>query len=105
MILGHYRLELRSAARERIERSETTGRKRMRRGIVKWYNDNKGYGFITPDGNSADDLENDVFVHFEAIQVVGFKSLVEGERVRFEALKGPKGEQATKVFKGRSIFG
>jgi len=74
----------------------------MKTGIVKWFNDNKGYGFITPDGNSSDDLERDVFVQFECIEVAGFKSLLEGERVQYEALAGPKGEQATRVIPARS---
>lgn len=63
----------------------------MARGKVKWFSNQKGYGFITPvDGK-------DVFVHFSAIQGDGYKSLEEGQEVEFEIEKGPKGEQATKV--------
>jgi len=60
---------------------------------VKWFNDAKGYGFI-----SQEDGE-DVFVHFSAIQAQGFKSLVEGDKVEFEVTKGPKGLQASNVRK------
>jgi cold shock protein len=60
-------------------------------GTVKWFNDAKGFGFITPE--SGDDL----FVHFRAIQGTGFKSLQEGQRVSFEVVKGPKGYQAENV--------
>jgi cold shock protein len=60
---------------------------------VKWFNDAKGYGFI-----SQEDGE-DVFVHFSAIQAQGFKSLAEGDRVEFEVTRGPKGLQAANVRK------
>ena len=65
----------------------------MAQGTVKWFNDAKGYGFI-----SQEDGE-DVFVHFSAIQAQGFKSLSEGDRVEFEVVRGPKGLQAANVRK------
>ncbi len=63
------------------------------RGTVKWFNDAKGYGFISREQGE------DLFVHFSAIQAEGFKSLSEGDVVEFEVTKGPKGLQATKVVK------
>ena len=64
----------------------------MEQGIVKWFNDAKGFGFITR--NSGD---GDVFVHFSAIQSGGFRSLQEGQQVQFDVVKGPKGWQAENV--------
>ena len=61
-------------------------------GVVKWFNDGKGYGFITPDGG-----EKDCFVHYSAIQGSGFRSLKEGERVEFEMVQGEKGPAAENV--------
>jgi len=65
----------------------------MAKGTVKWFNDHKGYGFITPESG------NDVFVHHSAIQGEGYKSLSEGQAVEFEIQQGDKGEQATNVVK------
>jgi len=62
-------------------------------GTVKWFNDAKGFGFITREGGP------DVFVHHTAIQTEGFRSLAEGERVQFDVVQGPKGAQAANVRK------
>jgi CspA family cold shock protein len=64
----------------------------MATGVVKWFNNAKGYGFITPDGDSKD-----VFVHFSQIAGDGYKSLNEGQRVEFEVREGVKGPEATDV--------
>ncbi|KJK95351.1 hypothetical protein H633G_00746 [Metarhizium anisopliae BRIP 53284] len=60
-------------------------------GVVKWFNEEKGYGFITPESGP------DLFVHFRAIEGSGFRSLKEGQAVTFEAVQGQKGMQADKV--------
>jgi CspA family cold shock protein len=65
----------------------------MAKGKVKWFSNQKGYGFITSESG------RDVFVHHSAIQGEGYKTLAEGEEVEFEVENGPKGEQATKVVK------
>lgn len=64
----------------------------MQTGIVKWFNDAKGFGFITPDGGG-----DDLFAHFSAIQAGGFKSLQENQRVSFDVTDGPKGKQASNI--------
>jgi CspA family cold shock protein len=66
----------------------------MPTGTVKWFNDAKGYGFITPD-----DGGEDLFAHFSAIQMSGFKTLKEGDKVQFEVTQGPKGKQASNIQK------
>jgi CspA family cold shock protein len=65
----------------------------MAEGTVKWFNDSKGYGFISQEGGK------DVFVHYTAIESEGFRSLAEGDRVEFEITDGEKGPQASKVRK------
>ena len=64
----------------------------MATGIVKWFNDSKGFGFITPDENGED-----LFAHFSAIQANGFRTLTEGQRVSFEVTMGAKGKQASNI--------
>ena len=64
----------------------------MQNGTVKWFNESKGFGFITPEEGSED-----LFVHFSAIEGDGFKTLAEGQKVEFEVVQGPKGLQAQSV--------
>ena len=64
----------------------------MAAGTVKWFNDSKGFGFVTPEGGG-----DDLFAHFTAIQGSGFKTLKEGQRVTFDVANGPKGKQATNI--------
>lgn len=64
----------------------------MATGSVKWFNDSKGFGFITPEGGGED-----LFAHFSAIQSSGFKTLAEGQRVSFDITAGPKGKQASNI--------
>ena len=64
----------------------------MPTGTVKWFNDAKGFGFITPDGGGED-----LCAHFSAINMQGFKSLKEGQKVSFEVTQGPKGKQASNI--------
>ena len=70
--------------------------KKMLKGTVKWFSNQKGYGFITPENGK------DVFVHFSAIGGDGYKSLNEGEAVEFEISQGPKGEQAVNVVRSQA---
>ena len=65
---------------------------KMATGTVKWFNDSKGFGFITPDAGGED-----LFAHFSAIQSSGFKSLKEGQKVSYEPAQGPKGAQASNI--------
>ena len=64
----------------------------MATGIVKWFNNSKGFGFITPDGGGED-----LFAHFSSITMDGYKSLREEQRVSFDIVDGPKGKQAANI--------
>jgi len=64
----------------------------MAQGIVKWFNNSKGYGFITEDEG-----EDDIFAHFSSVEMDGYKSLKRGQRVEFDIIDGPKGLQAQKI--------
>src|SRR3954452_1464889 len=84
-----------SDARPRSSTIETARRgESMATGTVKWFNDAKGYGFITPDDGSED-----LFAHFSAINMSGFKTLKEGQKVSFDVVQGPKGKQASNIQK------
>lgn len=67
----------------------------MATGTVKWFDDAKGFGFITPDGGG-----DDLFAHYSAIKVDGFKSLNENQRVSYDIVMGPKGRQAANIIPG-----
>ena len=86
---GRMSLPGRTSAPHELDKERT---KKMAQGIVKWFNDSKGFGFI-----SQDDGGNDVFVHHTAIESEGFRTLAEGQRVEFEVQQGPKGLQAANV--------
>ena len=64
----------------------------MATGTVKWFNESKGFGFITPESGG-----DDLFAHFSAIQGTGFKTLAEGQKVTFDVVTGPKGQQAAHI--------
>jgi CspA family cold shock protein len=64
----------------------------MATGIVKWFNDSKGFGFVTPD-----DGGEDLFAHFSAINMSGFKTLTEGQKITFDVTQGQKGKQASNI--------
>ena len=64
----------------------------MPTGTVKWFNDAKGFGFIEPEGGGGD-----VFAHFSAVQMEGFRTLKQGSRVAFDVVQGPKGDQAQNI--------
>jgi cold shock protein len=75
----------------RARRRHRSRRTYVEQGTVKWFSNEKGYGFIEREGG------DDVFVHFSAITMDGFKTLTEGQRVEFEVVQGPKGAQAANV--------
>jgi len=70
----------------------------MATGTVKWFNNAKGYGFVTPDQG-----EQDIFIHFSAIAMDGYKTLKEGQKVQFELEEGPKGLHATNLTEAVSL--
>jgi CspA family cold shock protein len=76
----------------RIESKAAEVLQQMPTGVVKWFSDEKGFGFVTPD-----DGGQDAFVHFSAIQGNGFRTLAEGAKVQYELGEGPRGPQATDV--------
>jgi CspA family cold shock protein len=83
-----------SGLKKRPVAQSTKQGEQMATGTVKWFNDAKGYGFITPDDGSED-----LFAHFSAINMSGFKTLKEGQKVSFDVVQGPKGKQASNIQK------
>jgi len=81
-----------SSRNTQTDLSEQTRRQGMPHGTVKWFNDAKGFGFIQPDGGGAD-----AFAHFSAIEMEGFKTLKEGQRVKFDLVEGAKGSLAMQI--------
>jgi CspA family cold shock protein len=82
-----------SRSAERDNKTKLFGKfRKMATGTVKWFNDAKGFGFITPDGGGED-----LFAHFSEIKAEGFKSLQENQKVSFDVKMGPKGEQAANI--------
>jgi len=71
----------------------------MPTGVVKWFNNAKGYGFISPEGGG-----DDVFAHFTAITMEGYKTLKQGQKVDFDLVEGPRGLQATKIEPSEEII-
>lgn len=88
--LGRYRGGTDRRARRRLKRK--TAERMSTQGTVKWFNSEKGFGFIAPDDGSQD-----VFAHYSAIQSGGYRSLEENQRVEFEVAQGPKGLQAENI--------
>lgn len=82
----------RFSALTRVIRDDPLKGNAMATGTVKWFNDAKGFGFITPEGGGAD-----LFAHFSAIQSSGFKTLQENQKVEFDVVSGPKGLQAANI--------
>jgi CspA family cold shock protein len=78
--------------KKRINENTATGGMNMPTGTVKWFNNRKGYGFVVPDQG-----DEDVFIHFSSIQMDGFKTLKEGQKIAFEISEGPKGLHATNI--------
>ena len=76
----------------RVTHSRAEGDDTMATGTVKWFNDAKGFGFIEPEAGGED-----IFAHFSAIQMEGFRTLKQGGRVRFEIVQGPKGQLAQNI--------
>ena len=72
----------------------------MAAGTVKWFNDAKGFGFVTPDDGS-----DDLFAHFSAINMSGFKTLKEGQKVTYDVTQGQKGKQASNIQQPVSLIG